>query len=82
MPVVVQRTGVVVDVPVNMQQQLQQITAAFYGIFRTPPHGVESQLSWDFFGRALHGQQLLVVVGSGVAGTPGVKLPSVLPHVN
>ena len=44
--------------------------AAFGGIFRTPPHGVESRLSADF--SALDGQQLSVVESSGVAGTPGV----------
>ena len=41
---------------------------AFCGIFQTPSIWTSSP---DFFG-ALEGQQLLVVEGSGVAGTLGV----------
>ena len=50
-------------------------------IFRTPPHGVESRVSSDFFS-ALDGQQLLVVEGSGSAVVARSFLPGDLAHVN
>ena len=52
------------------------------GIFRTPSIWT---LSPDFrrtFWGALDDEGFFVVEGSGVAGTPGVRLPGVLPHVN
>ena len=56
--------------------------ATVCGLFRTPFIWMLGPGVLRTFWGALDGQQLVVVGGSGVAGTPGVRLPGVLPHVN
>ena len=54
--------------------------ALFKGIFRTPFIWTLSPGFQRTFWGALHDEEFFVVESSGVAGTPGVRLPGVLPH--
>ena len=53
----------------------------FKGIFLTPSIWTLSPGVQRTFWGALDDEEFFVVEGSGVAGTPGVRLPGVLPRV-